>query len=159
MDQANLASWHVIATSLGIIAVSDGRSYMTLYLSHNLLMTWVFIPYRFNGVAAVQTLLCRPTSISDNPYCSQWLSHSAHLLFYSSTFSISQAAGYASRMFIQNPVRLVVWSTSQSVPYIECAQKSSYSILIWSTSAMILVAMLNHHLLILVSTVYHNMVP
>jgi hypothetical protein len=45
-----LDSWAwIVASALGIIAVGDGQSYMTSYLSRKLLMKWTFIPYIYSG--------------------------------------------------------------------------------------------------------------
>ena len=41
----------------GIIAVGDGQSYMTSYLSRKLLLKWSFIPYIFKRVSALPTLV------------------------------------------------------------------------------------------------------
>ena len=50
------SAWNV-DSALGIIAVGDGESYMTSYLSRKLLMTWSFIPYIFERLCALQTLV------------------------------------------------------------------------------------------------------
>ena len=52
----DFSSW-IEASALGIIAIGDGQSYTTSYLSCKLLMKWTFIPYIFECVCALQTLV------------------------------------------------------------------------------------------------------
>jgi hypothetical protein len=70
----------IVATAHFIMAVSDGQSYMTSYLSCKLLMKWSFIPYICNSVYPLphpQASLCRPDLISDILSYSRLLSHGA----------------------------------------------------------------------------------
>jgi len=47
----------IVASALGIIAVGDGQSYMTSYLSRKLLMKWLFISYIFKRGCTLQTFV------------------------------------------------------------------------------------------------------
>jgi len=48
----DLSAW-IVPSTLCMIAISDGQSYMTTYLFHKLLMKWLFIPYRLMYVCAI----------------------------------------------------------------------------------------------------------
>lgn len=50
------SAW-IVPSAHGIIAVSDGQSYNTWYQCCRVFLKWTFIPYIFERVCAVHTLV------------------------------------------------------------------------------------------------------
>jgi len=89
------SAW-IVASALGIIAVGDGQSCITLYLSRQLLMKWLFILYICKRACALQTLV--HSSVGQPRYLTSSLaaggSHTVPVSSYICTPSASAKQAY-----------------------------------------------------------------